>query len=293
MTFPLVPRYRFIVVSLVLVMALLLSSSDVPGGPQVEVPPHGLGAEEVSGLEGGFNAEATEAYRDFARVVNDSVGDWGVAVYDRRDSEAVVKRGHDRSFRMQSVVKILIALEALSVGVSESDVSEMLSTSHDHEASRMWYEAGSDEIVRRWADSLELHDTRPPDDPMWWGHTETTASDLVTLLRFLVGDGFDDHHGEVIVRAMRDTTRTGEDGFDQYFGVPVGMADLGWAVKQGWACCSDSYRALNSVGFVGPDHRFVVVIQARWPEESLDWDEGRAEIDSVATHLGRLLEAIA
>jgi hypothetical protein len=57
------------------------------------------------------------------------------------------------------------------------------------------------------------------------------------------------------------------DGFDQYFGIPDGMPNTSWAVKQGWGT-SGSQAVMNSTGLVGPGWRYAVVVLAAAPANS-------------------------
>ncbi|PRY46631.1 serine hydrolase [Umezawaea tangerina] len=187
----------------------------------------------------------------------------GVVVRDLTTGEDVVSVNPDQEFDSASLVKILIALDALA-DHRESDptVAHMLATSDDDEASRMWSEGGGPRIVTTWATAIGLVGTRPPEDPDQWGATTVTAADLVRIYRFLL----DDPLGAVVLKGLHGMTDRGADGFDQVFGVPAVAGDRGWAAKQGWSCCSD-HRTTHSTGLVGPDNRYAVVVLTAQPVE--------------------------
>lgn len=72
---------------------------------------------------------------------------------------------------------------------------------------------------------------------------------------------------DLVLGALGDAPRTAADGFDQYFGIPDGMPNTGWAIKQGWGT-SGSDALMSSTGLVGTDLRYVVVVLASAPASS-------------------------
>jgi hypothetical protein len=118
----------------------------------------------------------------------------GAVVLDRVDGGAVLSVNPDRQFRSASLVKLLIAIDALHGGADEPDrerLARMLSTSDDEIASSFWVRLGPD-LVRRVTKLAGLRGTGPPELSGQWA-----------------------------------------DDFDQHFGIPDGL-DAHWAVKQGW-----------------------------------------------------------
>src|SRR5205807_7265909 len=84
------------------------------------------------------------------------------------------------------------------------------------------------------------------------------ADDLVQIYQYIVNTA-PANERNTIITAMHNATNLGEDGTDQYFGIPyaVGSATY-WAVKQGWACC-EPHWVLNTTGIVGASQRYIVV----------------------------------
>ncbi|RKT52865.1 serine hydrolase [Saccharothrix australiensis] len=184
-------------------------------------------------------------------------GVWrGVAVYDLRTGREVFAERPDVPFPAASVIKLLIALDALERGAaSVSGVADMLSTSNDHTANRLWRTA----IPRQWSTRIGLTGLVPSPDPDKWGDTLLTAHDVVAIYRHVL----DSPHAGVILAALAAATPLGADGIDQTFGIPDAVGDHRWAVKQGWACCYDGLRAMNTTGIV--DDRHVVVVLTEQP----------------------------
>ncbi|WP_181776702.1 serine hydrolase [Amycolatopsis pittospori] len=189
-------------------------------------------------------------------------GQVSVIVYDRTTKKNTVSLQPDRSYTSASLVKILIALQALQDGAPPGTVQRMLSASDDNIASALWSAHGGAAIVTRWATKIGLGGTRPPEDPGRWGDTRITAADIAKIYRYLLdqaGSGT-----RTIMRALSGATESGADGIRQYFGIPDGVGELPWSIKQGWSCCRGA-RILHTSGVVGKDDRYVVVVLTSQP----------------------------
>lgn len=186
----------------------------------------------------------------------------GVLVYDRTWSENVVVDNPDATFETASLVKLLVALDALERNKSAELVHRMLARSDDNIASSLWRV----DLVERWGDEIGLTGTAPPQSPGRWGDTPTTARDVACVYRYILEQS---PHRDVIMNALRDAAPQGADGSDQTFGIPDAVGDSPSAVKQGWACCRTS-RVLHTSGLVGDDDRYIVVALTAHPSE-MDW----------------------
>ncbi|SDX18843.1 hypothetical protein SAMN05421504_102598 [Amycolatopsis xylanica] len=213
-------------------------------------------------------------------------GQVGAMVYDRAENKALLAEHADTVFTTASLVKLLIAFDALDKGTSSNaTVTQMLSRSDDNIASSLWVANGGQSIVTRWAARMGLARTKPPTDPGHWGSTRTTASDMVKVYRYLMEKASDGIRS-VVVTALRKATKAGADGFDQYFGIPNGI-DKPWAVKQGWSCC-DPTRNLHTTGLVGEEDRYIVVILTSRPS-SVSWAAGSRQVTAAAQAVEELL----
>jgi len=201
----------------------------------------------------------------------------GAVVHDRRTGKDVLLDQPDRQFESASLVKLLIALDAMERGEPTSTVAHMLSTSDDNEANRLWGAGGAGRIVDKWAKRIGLTATRAPANPNKWGDTPTTAGDVAAIYRYLFGHP----NGDVVVRALHDMTKFGADGFDQRFGIPNAANGRRWAAKQGWACCAGK-RTLHTTGLVGADDRYIVVVLTSHPEKST-WASASATVTKIAS----------
>lgn len=214
-------------------------------------------------------------------------GQLAALVYDRQENKTLLAEHADTVYTTASLVKLLIAFDALDKGTSsESTVTQMLSRSDDNIASSLWVSQGGPSIVTRWATKMGLTRTKPPTDPGHWGSTRTTAADMVKIYRYLM-DRASNGTRSVILTALRKATKTGVDGFEQYFGIPNGL-DRPWAVKQGWSCC-DPTRNLHTTGLVGDEDRYIVVILTSRPS-SVSWAAGSRQVTAVAKAVDGLLK---
>ncbi|OXM50799.1 hypothetical protein CFP71_26750 [Amycolatopsis thailandensis] len=213
-------------------------------------------------------------------------GQVSVVVYDRTAKKNTVSVKSERSYTSASLVKLLIALEALQAGTPSSTVQRMLSVSDDDIASRLWTTHGGPAIVTKWATKIGLAGTRPPEDPGRWGDTRITAADIAKVYRYLL-DQVSAGTRSTIMRALSGATENGSDGIRQYFGIPDAAGELPWSIKQGWACCRGS-RILHSSGVVGKDDRYIVVVLTSQPSSSTYPGAGRQVTEVVKALLPAL-----
>ncbi|MGH4008975.1 MAG: serine hydrolase [Pseudonocardiaceae bacterium] len=197
----------------------------------------------------------------------------GFAVFDRQNNTVLASHDADRQFASMSVVKLLIALDVLASdnwatpdGMTQQQLHQMLADSDDGIASNLWSANGGPAIVTRMAGLLGLTGTQPPKNPGRWGNTLITPQDLVTVYRYIT-DELSHPTRDLLLGALADTPHIAADGFDQHFGIPHGMPDATWAVKQGWGT-SGSTAVMNSTGLVGADLRYVVVMLVSAPANS-------------------------
>ncbi|MFD5243558.1 hypothetical protein ACFWIW_03410 [Amycolatopsis sp. NPDC058340] len=276
--------------SLGAILAMVLIPPSRPGpaavadaAPVAEVPTVEVEPEEpvVSPAPSSSAAPGTPPKSVDTQAIADLVpgGQVSVVVYDRTTGKNTVSLKPERSYTSASLVKLLIALEALQAGAPPSTVQRMLSVSDDDIASRLWTVHGGPRIVTRWAAKIGLAGTRPPEDPGRWGDTRITAADVVKIYRYLL-DQAGDGPRTTIMRALSGATENGSDGVRQYFGIPDAVGSLPWSIKQGWACCRGS-RILHSSGAVGENDRYLVAVLTSQPTSTTYAGAGRRVTDVV------------
>jgi hypothetical protein len=196
----------------------------------------------------------------------------GFEVFDRQTGTVLTSQDAGQQFASMSVVKLLIALDVLARdnwapdNATQQQLHQMLADSDDGIANNLWGSAGGPAIVTRMVDLLGLTGTQPPEDPGEWGDTLITPQDMVTVYRYIT-DQLPSPGRDLLLGALSAAPQIAADGFNQYFGIPDGMPNTTWAIKQGWGT-SGSHAVMNSTGLVGTNLRYVVVLLASAPANS-------------------------
>lgn len=207
----------------------------------------------------------------------------GAVVYDRISGVESLSVNADRQFRSASLVKLLIAIDALSRGADDrarQRIAAMLSLSDDKIASNLWVQAGSD-LIPRMVALIGLQGTEAPELAGKWGEVKLTAHDVVRVYQYVMNNLTPVDH-TLIVNALAQAPEFAADDFDQHFGIPDGL-NTQWAIKQGWGNNSSS-MVLHSTGLVGANWRYVVVLLTEHPLGS-GW---RTSAESVTAAAGAL-----
>lgn len=189
----------------------------------------------------------------------------GAVVFDRTAGAELLALEPDRQFRSASLVKLLIAIDALSRGANDAQrrrISVMLRLSDDDIASSLWVRGGGPGIVSRTSASLGLAGTLPPKNPGQWGDALLTPRDVGRVYQFVL-TSLAPADRALIVDSLAGAPRLAADGFDQHFGIPSVLAEP-WAIKQGWSN-SRTDIVVHTSGLVGADWRYVVVLLTEHP----------------------------
>jgi hypothetical protein len=228
-------------------------------------------------------AQATAAFgalpARIQRATDDAAADGAtisVAMLDRATNQ-MVSNGNQQIIAIASVAKLFIADELLlresqgDTTLSAEDrtsLDDMLRSSDDDAAEKFWNQAGGDAIITQVATRYGLTATTPPDDGQWWNTISTTV-DLIRYYRMLLDGsrGLPSERAETIVNDLAQSTPTGVDGYPQRFGIPDGLYAEPVAVKQGWMCCIGEDWMHLSTGVVGPDRRYIMVIESLQPSD--------------------------
>ncbi|MGW4352975.1 hypothetical protein ACWELJ_12905 [Nocardia sp. NPDC004582] len=221
----------------------------------------------------------------------------GIDVVDTTTGAAIASLNADQQFYTASVVKLLIALDALENQGAQSDpdttaeVTRMLSTSDDDIADQLWDAGGNTAIIDRMVAAIGLTATSAPEDAAQWGETLTTPRDVVAIFHYITATA-PAAARDPILGALRDTARTAADGTDQFFGIPDALTGTTWAVKQGWMDLNSS-TTLDTTGLVGaaPDqpYRYAVVVLSTQPAGT-SWPVAGAALTAGVTLLHAALK---
>ncbi|QOV39504.1 serine hydrolase [Streptomyces ferrugineus] len=175
------------------------------------------------------------------------------------DLESGARAGYgDGSFDTASIVKVdilaALLLQAQDAGreltaVEESYAAEMIGTSDNTAASALWRAIGKADGLDEANERLGLTDTEGGDG-MYWGLTQATAADQLTLLGQVFGDDSALSAGS---RAYLQGLM-GRIAVDQRWGVSAAADGSAWALKNGWLPrTATGLWDINSIGRVTVD----------------------------------------
>lgn len=238
----------------------LLETIDAPAAPTV------LDALPGGGL-GGLRARIQQATDQAAA----SGATLSVGILDRKTHE-LISSGNSQIIGTASVAKLFIADDLLlaeaqgKTTLSPDDrqaLDLMLQSSDDGAAEKFWGQGGGDNIITAVANRYGLSSTFPPSDGRWW-NTTSSLTDLIHYYEKLLdgSGGLSADRAKIIVNDLAKATPTGVDGYPQRFGIPDGLFAEPVAVKQGWMCCIGTEWMHLSTGVVGPDRRYIVVVES-------------------------------
>jgi hypothetical protein len=159
------------------------------------------------------------------------------------------------TLKLPLVLDILMRHRRGAVHISTAQwrlMSRALIYSDDGAANRLWFGFGGARMVPGWRKYGMTHTVFVPGLARRWGSMKTTAEDLRRVLRYTLRVAPAEIRGYLVGR-MRSVAA------NQRWG--VWSAGPAWqpGVKNGWF----RYRAgwvLNSVGFAGPNQRYIVAI---------------------------------
>ena len=225
-------------------------------------------AQTLSGPElSGLPARVAQATEDAAA----GGAALSVAILDRTTHQ-LVSSGTSEIVGTASVAKLFIADDLLlqdsqgKTALTSDDrqaLDTMLQSSDDDAAEKFWDQDGEAAIITEVAGRYGLTSTAPPSDGRWW-NTISSVTDLVRYYEMLLdgSGGLPAERAKIIVNDLARSTPTGSDGYPQRFGIPDGLYAEPVAVKQGWMCCIGTDWVHLSTGVIGPDHRYIMVVQS-------------------------------
>lgn len=269
-------------------LVLLAPTVGACGGGSKDKPKSGASASATAGSA--INVD------DNGKVTLPDGMSAGIVVYDREKKKVVVQSGQDDQFRSTSMVKLLFAIDYLRQhnpksldDATKTSVNAMLSSSEDGFASKIYNAGGRVAYLQKLVNEIKLTKTSaPPKGHSGWGAWRTTASDIVIVYQYILGDYAKSNAeaSKFILEALKNSTKCAADGFNQSYGIPAvfGAKKTPWRAKQGWyqfsgvektpvdgCSISDSseYIAVNNsldkeymhtTGLVGKDDRSIVVV---------------------------------
>jgi hypothetical protein len=205
-------------------------------------------------------------------------GQVGISVLDRATGQ-VYENGAlaHTQMRSASVPKALVAESLIRrsrsgvITLTANDralLEKMVTQSDDAAMSSLYVKFGGLGMVTEVIGRYGLSEIGGPPVAGYWGMFQITAHDIVKFYDGVLDGGLQPADRTYFVDLMRRATPFGSDGFDQFFGIPRGLPNQVWGVKQGWMCCQEGKRRLHTTGILGADNRFAVAVLSTVPDTS-------------------------
>lgn len=227
--------------------------------------------------------DAAEAVADDHKGV-----DIGAAMLDVESGDVVAGDAGTDPFYAASIAKLLTVVDVLhraetgDVVLSDTDtdrIQRALQVSDDSAMNLLWETFGGADTISGTIDLAGLTGSAPPDDPSQWGETTVTATDVLSVYRYVLDDLSPDHR-DLVLGALRGAADTAADGFDQAFGIIAPPRADGVAAKQGWMWIGNEFY-LHTTGLVDDD-RYVLAVLSRHTA-SLSSPVARSVVDTATS----------
>jgi hypothetical protein len=227
-----------------------------------------------------------------ATLAGTEPGKLGVTVLDRQTGAVWSAGTASHLMWASSTPKLAIAtslLERQRAGeitldaTARGQLAAMLAVSDDNAADALWDRYGGAALLPRFRDRYGMTGaTFVPGFPQRWGFIKLSALDLRRLMTYVLTKT-NPADRAYLVNAMRTT------GSIQHWGVWAAGAAQQAGAKDGWSIESDGgvqHWCTSSVGFAGPDQRYVVAIMDDLPAGVGIAPGVHATSDVVATIFG-------
>ena len=255
----------------------------------------GLGAASRTGDSAcGSSWTCDQFYRFDAVIqyVQQQPGQLGLVFRDRKTGGDWSTGDPYRLSWAASCSKLALAVDLLEreksgVALSERDkeqIKQMLNSSSHAAADALWKKYGDDATLARWKERFGMSEATFVDGfPHSWGFVKANARDFAALLRYLL-ESADSAIRTQVVEAMRGVAK------NQRWGVWAAGEQQQPGSKNGWSHeVDDGSRnwVTNSVGFAGPDQRYILTIMYQLKPEGTLEQGVRVVSDAAAILFGQ------
>ncbi len=291
-------------VGLVMLVAGFLSRRDaVPSTSSTGSSATASGPAPSASSCGPWGCAQQQRFTAAADLLARQPGYLAIVVRDRRTG-AVWQAGDVNHLTWAaSTVKLALAtalLESARVGqvtldaTARQQLADMLNWSSDKAADALWDRYGGAALVPRFTSKYGMAKLAfVAGFPRRWGHMKCTPGDLAALMLYIL-DRLLPEDRAYLIDAMRAV------GPVQRWGVWAAGPDLRPGTKNGWSVEPDGgtrHWVADTVGFAGPDERYVVAAMYHLPPSVPTTSTGihtgaRAVSDLVATVFGAPVPAV-
>ncbi|WP_147457028.1 serine hydrolase [Micromonospora pisi] len=241
--------------------------SPAPGPGGASASPSGpAGCRPVNG----WDCTWQKRFATVSELVGKKPGSLGVELRDRRTG-AVWRVGATThlywtgsTIKLAMVTSVLERARAGEVTLTDADrknIADMLAFSSDEAADEIWNKFGRDTMVGRFTSRYGMSKLAFAGSARYWGFMKCTPADLAALMSYVLKT-LDPKDRSYLVGAMRDTDPI------QHWGVWAAGANQQPGNKNGWSVETDNGKdhwLTSSVGFVGPDQRYVLAMMYDMP----------------------------
>jgi hypothetical protein len=238
----------------------------VPSTAPLTAPAPASGSSESPtgcGDTTGWGCTWSSRFAAAAEIADNAPGQLGVVVLDRQTGKRWTTGETAHLYWTGSTIKLGLVATALEESsgakhLSDTDTNEIgdiLSFSSDDAADALWREYGRSALLSRFVNRYGMtHATYVSGFDKYWGFVKCRPGDLATMMDYIL-DKLDTDDRSFVVTSMRQTDDI------QHWGVwSVGSAQQP-GNKNGWSVEKDNgqdHWLTSSVGFAGPDERYVV-----------------------------------
>jgi hypothetical protein len=241
----------------------------------------------------GWDCAQQRRFESTATYVKSRPGRMGVLLHDRTTG-AVWRTGATADpMWTASTIKVAIATNLLErqragkirlSGADRSTMSDMLKASSNDAADTLWRRYDGPKMLDRFRDGYGMAGLSVvKGEDVYWRNLRCTADDLDHLMAYVLGGRLHPDDRAYLV----DTLRSVAD--NQHWGTWVAGPDLHPGNKDGWAFKPDpggDHWVAHTLGFAGPDERYVVVVMYTLPPSGTLGDGVHAVSDAVALMFG-------
>lgn len=260
--------------------------------------PSGTPSPSATPTCGVWGCAQQQRFAAAAALLAKQPGYLGIVVRDRQTGAEWRSGVTTRLIWMGSTPKLAMAtslLERARAGqitlddTARQQIAAMLAVSDDHAADALWDRYGGESMVPRFQQVYGMRSlTFVSGFKHRWGFLKCTPDDLANLMSYIL-DKLNPTDRAYLVGAMRSV------GSIQQWGVWAGGPAMRPGVKDGWSIESDNgskHWITDSVGFAGPDERYVVAVMYHLlPGSGTIYAGCHADSDLVATVFGARVPA--
>jgi hypothetical protein len=243
-----------------------------PGGVGAGSSSNGSGspAPSTGAPCGAWDCDQAARFATAEDLVAAAPGRLGIVVRDRVTGAVWRAGSPDHPVWTASTIKLAMAVDLLERAragsltldaTSRRQITEMLDFSSNRAANELWRKFRLSARLSHYQTSYGMAGLHFPTDYAYWGAMKCTTEDLAALMSY-VFDHLAPADLEYVVGAMRKVDPI------QQWGVWAAGRVLAPGVKGGWSIENDpggEHWVANSVGFAGPDGRYVVALMYQLP----------------------------